>query len=189
MTELDPRLFTSTVCDLLEAIRDERGWDRLPILSDALQDAGCDDDGLILYLRKQTEECLECLDWFVDHSMKTNGGKKPSGDDLLNAIARWSRSDCFRTIKDFAEELGCPEYYDDDYKPVQRDPMTFKKLMDAATDYVTEEEYLHMGTNEHYKNIFWDRIGIDNMEKFWQAYDALTGKTVENRTAFFSCAC
>jgi hypothetical protein len=44
MMEIDPRWLTSNVCALAEAIRDERDVQRLPILADALMDAGCDDE-------------------------------------------------------------------------------------------------------------------------------------------------
>jgi hypothetical protein len=42
---------TSTVVALATGIYDERAFDRLPILADALQDAGCDADDLLNHLR------------------------------------------------------------------------------------------------------------------------------------------
>jgi hypothetical protein len=38
----DPSWLTSTVVSLAEGIYADRAFDRLPILADALQDAGCD---------------------------------------------------------------------------------------------------------------------------------------------------
>jgi len=39
---LDPSWLTSTVVTLAAGVYDERAFDRLPILTDALQDAGCE---------------------------------------------------------------------------------------------------------------------------------------------------
>lgn len=44
---IDPRWCSSTVLDLARTIYDDRGWERMPILADALMDAGCDSEDLI----------------------------------------------------------------------------------------------------------------------------------------------
>jgi hypothetical protein len=48
---LDPRWLTSTVVGLAQAIYDDRAFDRLPILADALEDAGCDNADVLAHLR------------------------------------------------------------------------------------------------------------------------------------------
>lgn len=48
---IDPRWLTSTVIDLTASLRGDHAFDRLPILADALMDAGCDDEGIIAHLR------------------------------------------------------------------------------------------------------------------------------------------
>ena len=48
---LDPSWLTSTVVALATGIDEERALDRMPILADALQDAGCDSDDLLTHLR------------------------------------------------------------------------------------------------------------------------------------------
>ncbi|MBA4064380.1 MAG: hypothetical protein C0501_11835 [Isosphaera sp.] len=48
---VDPAWRTSTVVALAAGVYDERAFDRLPILADALQDAGCDSDDLLTHLR------------------------------------------------------------------------------------------------------------------------------------------
>ena len=53
--EADPRWLTTTVIDLCRAMRDENNYRRLPILGDALQDAGCSDMNLIAAC--MTEKC------------------------------------------------------------------------------------------------------------------------------------
>jgi hypothetical protein len=47
----DPEWRTTTAVALARGIYDERAFDRLPILGDALQDAGCDNDDLLNHLR------------------------------------------------------------------------------------------------------------------------------------------
>jgi len=44
---IDTSWLTSTVVQLAEGIYADRTFDRLPILADALQDAGCDNDAIL----------------------------------------------------------------------------------------------------------------------------------------------
>ncbi len=44
---LDPSWLTSTVVALAQGIYEENAFDRMPILADALQDAGCDNDDVL----------------------------------------------------------------------------------------------------------------------------------------------
>ncbi len=48
---LDPRWRTTTAVGLAEAIHAERAFDRMPILADALEDAGCDDPAVLAHAR------------------------------------------------------------------------------------------------------------------------------------------
>jgi hypothetical protein len=50
----DPAWLTSDVRLLATGIYDEKAFDRLPILADALQDAGCDSDDILNHLRDAT---------------------------------------------------------------------------------------------------------------------------------------
>jgi len=61
---LDPRWLTSTVIDLPSTIYDERTFDRMPILADALMDAGCDSEEIINHCRSEAPHSLGC--WVVD---------------------------------------------------------------------------------------------------------------------------
>jgi hypothetical protein len=49
---------------LAQAIYDERAFDRLPILADALLDAGCDNEELLAHLRSEGPHVRGC--WAVD---------------------------------------------------------------------------------------------------------------------------
>ncbi len=53
-----------TVQKLAQAIYDERAFDRLPILSDALEEAGCDNADILTHLRRPGPHARGC--WAVD---------------------------------------------------------------------------------------------------------------------------
>jgi hypothetical protein len=61
---LDSRWPTSNVLDLARTIYDERAFDRLPILADALMDAGCADEGILSHCRSEGPHVRGC--WVVD---------------------------------------------------------------------------------------------------------------------------
>src|SRR5262249_54145742 len=48
---LDPRWLTASVLDLARVTYDERAFERMPILADALMDAGCDNDDILNHCR------------------------------------------------------------------------------------------------------------------------------------------
>jgi hypothetical protein len=55
---------TSTVTALAQAIYEDRAFDRLPILADALEDAGCTDADILGHCRGGGEHVRGC--WVVD---------------------------------------------------------------------------------------------------------------------------
>jgi hypothetical protein len=61
---LDVSCLTSTVTQLAEAIYQERAFDRMPILADALEDAGCTDQDMLEHCRAGGEHVRGC--WVVD---------------------------------------------------------------------------------------------------------------------------
>ena len=56
--------FTADVLALARGIYADRAFDRMPILADALQDAGCDDDDILNHCREAREHARGC--WVVD---------------------------------------------------------------------------------------------------------------------------
>jgi len=60
----DPRWLTSTAIALADAIYAERAFDRLPILADALEDAGCDSADPLAHCRGDGPHVRGC--WVVD---------------------------------------------------------------------------------------------------------------------------
>jgi len=61
---IDSRWLTSTVLDLAKAIYDDKAFDRMPILADALIDAGCDSEEFISHCRSEGPHVRGC--WVVD---------------------------------------------------------------------------------------------------------------------------
>jgi hypothetical protein len=53
-----------TIPKVAEAIYEERAWDRLPILGDALEEAGCTDEAILTHCREPGGHVRGC--WVVD---------------------------------------------------------------------------------------------------------------------------
>jgi hypothetical protein len=62
---VDPRWLTADVVALARSAYDEKAFDRLPILADALQDAGCDNDEMLKHCRAENLEHVRGC-WVVD---------------------------------------------------------------------------------------------------------------------------
>jgi hypothetical protein len=61
---VDPRWRTADAVGLARAIYEDRAFDRLPILADALTDAGCDDEQILAHCRSSGPHVRGC--WVVD---------------------------------------------------------------------------------------------------------------------------
>lgn len=61
---IDPHWLTSAAVSLASAVYDERALDRLPILADALMDAGCADEAILEHCRAAGPHVRGC--WVVD---------------------------------------------------------------------------------------------------------------------------
>jgi hypothetical protein len=61
---LDPRWRTADVLGLARGIYEDRASDRLPLLADALMDAGCDSDEILNHCRSDGPHVRGC--WVVD---------------------------------------------------------------------------------------------------------------------------
>ena len=61
---VDPSWLTSEVRTLAEGIYEDRAFDRLPILADALQEAGCDNEDILNHSRSDGPHVRGC--WVVD---------------------------------------------------------------------------------------------------------------------------
>jgi hypothetical protein len=61
---VDPAWRTPNVLALARGIHEDRAFDRMPILADALEDAGCDDDSILEHCRGDGPHVRGC--WVVD---------------------------------------------------------------------------------------------------------------------------
>jgi hypothetical protein len=61
---VDPAWRTSTTVGIARGIYDDRAFDRLPILADALQDAGCENADILDHCRGDGPHVRGC--WVVD---------------------------------------------------------------------------------------------------------------------------
>jgi hypothetical protein len=61
---LDARWLSSTVVDLARTLYDERVFERMPILADALMDGGCDSDEILMHCQGPGPHARGC--WVVD---------------------------------------------------------------------------------------------------------------------------
>lgn len=61
---VDPTWLTSIVVSLATGIQSDEAFDRLPILADALEDAGCDNSELLTHLRSDDTHVKGC--WALD---------------------------------------------------------------------------------------------------------------------------
>ncbi|QEG32668.1 hypothetical protein GobsT_75260 [Gemmata obscuriglobus] len=57
---VEPHSLTTTVTHLVYAIRPSSAFDQLPVLADALQDAGCDAEELLRHCRHDTAHGPHC---------------------------------------------------------------------------------------------------------------------------------
>jgi hypothetical protein len=62
--DFDPNWLTSTVVAISTGIYNDRASDRMPILADALQDAGCENEDMLNHCRQPGEHVRGC--WVVD---------------------------------------------------------------------------------------------------------------------------
>ncbi len=63
-TNLNPDWITSTVESLARTIYEDRAFDRMPILADAMEEAGCDNAEILQHCREPGVHVRGC--WVVD---------------------------------------------------------------------------------------------------------------------------
>lgn len=126
MTEERPVWRTSTVVSLCKAMRAEKNYEGLPILADALEEAGYPDASTLAKCR----------------GAKTRG-REP--ERIVCRVLGGELAEAVQWIEDTAD--GCDVSY-------TRMMDLAERMMDVE-NRDPYGEYIHMGDNESYKNYFW----------------------------------
>ena len=162
---MKPEWRTSTVVQLCQSMRETQDYSALPILADALEDAGCDDEKMLGELRGRLDEIESQRQTAIIYS-----------DESAEAV---------KVIENFCDEIGGRGYEVDDGYACE-ESMGYADMMKAASRWANDGEYVHLGTNESYKGM--------NFDAFWDSYELITGKPTQfdewaGRHGFFSCGC
>lgn len=168
-----PEWRTSTVVQMCAGMREVQDFSAVPILADALQDAGCDNDPLLVQLRGASDPAIV------------------SG--LVAIVYSEETADAARWIEEFARTtLGDSYGYDDDAcgEPHQR--MDYEILMTHATGFIEDGKTSKWGgeTMTQYGGQEWQDQFHDKKEEFWNRYQLVTGSAVPDKKArLFGCSC
>lgn len=104
LPEILPAWKTADVLGTARSIKAERAFDRLPVLSDALMDAGCDDREIIDHLRGAWRHCYCCTDGVIQSSYAAG----PAACPVCRGHGRL-REDELHTRASDGRQLGCWE--------------------------------------------------------------------------------
>lgn len=167
---------TSTVYALCNSMRQRQCYDELPLLADALEDAGCDDAALITRLRSNPGYVMAATD-----VCRVLGGE-------YAAAVSW--------LESFTKEADCPGYEDtvsaaigiNLYENQKEDDIEINgRVYDMSGYYEAGlrdwgEQYLHFGGRDAHGEI---------PTEFWDHVSTVIAKQLppESRASSFSCSC
>ena len=83
----DPAWRTETVSALAKGVEAERAFDRLPILADALEEAGCDDGLLLRHCRECARHTADC--WVLRQVLHPVGEQVLPGRSEFGGLPRY----------------------------------------------------------------------------------------------------
>jgi hypothetical protein len=163
---MKPEWRTSTVVGICERIRETEDYSACPILADALQDAGCDDEGLLAELR----DCSSLI----------------QEERLVSLVYSEKTAEAVQRIDGFVVELGEGGY------PGNLPAMTYETLMDAARKYVKDPNSNPLGAG----SMNWSNATAEpEVEiQFWKDFELVSGIKTEFQnqewgTEMFNCHC
>ncbi|RJQ30357.1 hypothetical protein C4565_00635 [Candidatus Parcubacteria bacterium] len=176
---MNPEWRTSQVVSLCQMMLDQRDYALLPILADALEDAGCTDDKLIASCRedKGTIGSLKDInDWKIYECLI----RRFEIEGLVNQIYSEKTEKAVKYIGEVGKEIS---YEYDDEPPMY----SYASMIYAGHRAIKNGEYC-WGTDAGSEFFYND----DNREKFFKNWSLLTGVPVsdEKRDDIgFRCAC
>ncbi|MDY3553900.1 hypothetical protein R5W24_003014 [Gemmata sp. JC717] len=163
---------TGTVVALCRRMLDAREFDALPILADALQDAGCTDP----------EVLAQCQDGALSRARAERLVSLVYSDETAAAV-RW--------LEQFVRDINYHDYKDENDEvgaPSDTDPHTYEYAIEVGRSGL-EEGHMSFGSDAG-ADFF--REGGDNMRTFFRNWSLVTGVPVSDEdqgNISVSCAC
>lgn len=155
----------STVPRLAQAIYDDRRFDLMPMLADALEESGYPDESLPPKFRDSELTritAIRLLAPIIGVELKKAVGWMEAFAKRLGPGKIWGGAHTRMTYEDL---VGFAEAF----------------LKDRGNDYVVQKD------SDHWRSTMWEE-GV-TME-FWENYEIVTGTKVEDsRDSFFDCTC
>ncbi len=167
-SDVDPAWLSETVLLLARGIAAENAFDRLPILADALEEAGCDHFGLLNHLRNHEPHRVEC--WALRRVLRTTL-LLPGGVEM--AFAYCSPGSFL---------MGSPEAEAERSDDELQHEVRLTKGFFCGVHPVTQAEWRAvMGTDpSHFKgdDLPVDQVSWDDAQAFCAKVREVTGKAV-----------
>jgi hypothetical protein len=166
---IKPEWRTDTVVQLCQSMREQQDFSALPILADALQDAGCPEgEDVLAELRR--------------------GASFLGGQRLVAVVYSDATADAVRRVEGFAAGLGPDGYDGEGARP------DYEFVMEAADQWVKCGDYTTQHGGEDWRDTgvpdeFWDDYRlILGKEPEWGEERWSKGEKVRP-ASFFSCSC
>lgn len=168
---MQPEWRTGNVLGLCQQMLVEGSVSAMPILADALQDAGFDDEVILSQMRGgelafEEARRLICLVY---------------SDETAHAV---------RVVESLAGRISKGYDYDfvgeddpEEEPDFTSEKLTYAELMQSATEFVTTGEGAYVGSDDIYD------IADEDWAEFWKSYSLVTRTEQADRGGFFSCAC
>jgi len=190
---------TETVVALCRLMLDSRDWTALPVLADALEEAGCDDAALVAACRDPSpspvfaeravnlaysEETAEAVRWLEDFAGRL-------GQTCENWGEGWEETRS--AMEAYRLAHGTLEGFDwQAHRAVERwTPITYADVIQAGHGFVDHGDYFVQIGSEEARDLLYD----DEVRRtFWRHWCLVTGRNVSLEeddigSAPFSCSC
>lgn len=177
-----PEWRTETVVQMCEGMRQQNDYSACPILADALQDAGCDDEVLLALLRTEMDAILLQRLVAIVYSTKTE-----KAVEWMEQFVRDINYKDYDTDEDYIEIPGTR-------KENNTEPHTYKYVIRMVTDDLARNDAICFSTDEgtEYFNYGSEEQNRDRRMTFFDAFSAITGINVPPEIAIdyiIQCAC